>query len=398
MPTRDLGLIKGPKGDTGLTGPQGPQGIQGVPGPQGPQGPKGDQGETGPQGPQGIQGEQGPEGPKGDQGEPGPQGIQGPLGPVGPTGPAGASGATPNIQVGTTTTLAAGESATVTRRAGSPNAAPVFDFGIPRGDNAIPVATTSGTGSAYTANIEGLSSLSPGMIISIIPHATSTSTAPTLEINSLGAKALCRMSSEGTGSFEQGYSNGWLAAGTPLLLLYAGSYWIVLGQIKPSAADLDGTLTVTKGGTGKNSWVPRQLIYPSGSSTLSQLAFPAVAGSFLRQGTSGAPYWSTPSTVLSAIGALGEDDQAADSAKLGGQLPAYYNNYNNLTNKPSIPSASSSTPKPLGTAAVGSSSYYARADHVHALPSLSTLGAQKKIGSGTASPSGGSDGDIYIQY
>ena len=256
MPTRDLGLIKGPKGDTGPTGPQGPQGIQGVPGPQGPQG------------------------LKGDQGEPGPQGIQGPLGPVGPTGPAGASGATPNIQVGTTTTLAAGESATVTRRAGSPNAAPVFDFGIPRGDNAIPVAATGGTGSAYTAVIEGLSSLTLGLLVSIIPHATSTSTAPTLEINSLGAKTICRMSSEGTGSFEQGYSNGWLAAGTPLLLLYAGSYWIVLGQIKPSAADLDGTLTVTKGGTGKNSWVPSQLIYPSGSSTLSQLAFPPSQGRF----------------------------------------------------------------------------------------------------------------------
>jgi hypothetical protein len=317
---------------------------------------------------------------------------------VGPTGPAGAAGATPNIQVGTTTTLAAGESATVTRRAGSPNAAPVFDFGIPRGDNAIPVAATSGTGSAYTAVIEGLSSLTPGLLVSIIPHATSTNVAPTLEINSLGAKTIYRLSSEGTGSFAQGYTNGWIAAGTPTLLLYGGSYWIALGQIKPSASDLDGTLAVAKGGTGKAAWSINRLLYPTSSGVLGQLAFPSVSGSFLRQGTSGAPYWSSPSAVLSAIGALGENDQAADSAKLGGQLPAYYNNYNNLTNKPSIPSASSSTPKPLGTAAVGSSNYYARADHVHTLPSLSTLGAQKKIGYGTASPSGGSDGDIYIQY
>ena len=44
---------------------------------------------------------------------------------------------TPNIQVGTTTTLAAGSSATVTRRADSPDAAPVFDFGIPKGADAV---------------------------------------------------------------------------------------------------------------------------------------------------------------------------------------------------------------------------------------------------------------------
>lgn len=45
--------------------------------------------------------------------------------------------ATPDIQVGTTQTLPAGSPATVTRRADSPDTAPVFDFGIPRGDNAI---------------------------------------------------------------------------------------------------------------------------------------------------------------------------------------------------------------------------------------------------------------------
>lgn len=398
MPTRDLGLIKGPKGDAGPTGPQGPQGIQGVPGPEGPQGLKGDRGEPGPRGLQGIQGEQGPEGPKGDQGEPGPQGIQGPLGPVGPVGPAGSAGATPNIQVGRTVTLPAGQDAAVTRRAGSPNAAPVFDFGIPRGDNAIPVATTTGTGSAYVATIEGLSTLSPGLLLSIIPHATSTSAIPTLEINDLGAKTICRLSCKGTGSLEPGYSSNWIAAGTPVLLQYGGSHWIALCQVKPSAADLDGTLSVGNGGTGKSSWTTGRLVYPTSTTALGQLAYPSVSGSFLRQGTSGAPYWSSPSATLDAIGALGAGERAADSAKLGGQQPSYYLNYNNLSGRPSIPSPSGSTPKALGTAAVGTSSYYARADHVHTLPSLATLGAQKKITYGSASPSGGADGDVYIQY
>ena len=86
---------QGPKGDPfvysdftpeqleGLRGPQGEQGPQGL---QGEQGPKGDKGDTGEQGLQGIQGEQGPKGDKGDTGEQGPQGIQGEQGPKGDKG------------------------------------------------------------------------------------------------------------------------------------------------------------------------------------------------------------------------------------------------------------------------------------------------------------------------
>lgn len=64
-----------------------------------------------------------------------------------------------------------------------------------------------------------------------------------------------------------------------------------------------GTLSVARGGTGKASWTAYRLVYPSSSTALTQLAFPTTAGSFLRQGTSGAPYWSTPAETLSAIGA-----------------------------------------------------------------------------------------------
>ena len=62
------------------------------------------------------------------------------------------------------------------------------------------------------------------------------------------------------------------------------------------------TVPVTKGGTGKTSWTTNRLVYPSASTTLTQLAFPTTAGSFLRQGTSGAPYWTAPADGLSAIG------------------------------------------------------------------------------------------------
>lgn len=46
-----------------------------------------------------------------------------------------------------------------------------------------------------------------------------------------------------------------------------------------------------------------------------------------------------------------------------------------LPDSTTIPSASSATPQALGTAAAGSSSDYSRADHVHAKPSASDVGA-----------------------
>lgn len=64
-----------------------------------------------------------------------PQGIQG------QTGQTGATGAVPNLSVGTVTTGAAGSAASVTRRSGSPDTAPVFDFSIPRGDTGTGIAS-----------------------------------------------------------------------------------------------------------------------------------------------------------------------------------------------------------------------------------------------------------------
>ena len=46
-----------------------------------------------------------------------------------------------------------------------------------------------------------------------------------------------------------------------------------------------------------------------------------------------------------------------------------------LAKSTDVPSASSSTPQPLGTAAAGSSTDYARADHVHAKPTAADVGA-----------------------
>ena len=116
----DNGTLKGEKGDTGEQGIQGERGLQGERGEQGLKGAKGDKGDPGEQGPQGIQG------PQGLQGE---QGLKGDKGDKGDTG---ADGQTPNITIGTVTTLAAGSSATAEITGATPDL--TLNLGIPKGD------------------------------------------------------------------------------------------------------------------------------------------------------------------------------------------------------------------------------------------------------------------------
>ena len=128
----------GPKGDTGATGSKGDKGDTGATGATGPQGPKGD---TGPQGPKGDTGDTGPQGPKGDTGDTGPQGPKGEkgdTGATGATGPQGPAGATPNIQIGTVETLAAGSTATASVTGTPEN--PLLNLGIPQGASGIAVS------------------------------------------------------------------------------------------------------------------------------------------------------------------------------------------------------------------------------------------------------------------
>ncbi len=142
----------GLKGDKGDTGAQGPQGIQGETGPSGTDGLSAYQiwlnaghtgtesdfiaslkGEQGIQGIQGLTGETGATGPKGDPfvyADFTPEQLEALRGPQ---GTAGADGITPNITIGTVTTLEAGTNATVSLDATSTTANPVFNFGIPKG-------------------------------------------------------------------------------------------------------------------------------------------------------------------------------------------------------------------------------------------------------------------------
>lgn len=126
---------RGAKGEKGEKGDTGAQGIQGE---------KGEKGEKGDTGAQGIQGEQGIQGVQGEKGDKGEKGAQGPQGLQGPPGSAGADGKTPNITIGSVTTLEAGQNATASITGESPDL--TLNLGIPKGADgegkAVDISTT----------------------------------------------------------------------------------------------------------------------------------------------------------------------------------------------------------------------------------------------------------------
>ena len=83
-------------------------------------------------------------GAKGDKGEKGDTGAQGPQGLQGPPGEAGADGKTPNLTIGSVTTLDAGQNATANITGESPNL--TLNLGIPKGADgegkAVDISTT----------------------------------------------------------------------------------------------------------------------------------------------------------------------------------------------------------------------------------------------------------------
>lgn len=108
---------------------------------------------------------------------------------------------------------------------------------------------TSGTGAAYTATVDGITSLTKGVNFIMVPHTQSTTKTPTLNVNGLGAKTIQRYVSANDYSTE-GYNESWLQSTRPVLVIYSGTYWYVQAMDKPAAYDLRGTVPIASGGTG----------------------------------------------------------------------------------------------------------------------------------------------------
>ena len=150
-----------------------------------------------------------PAGAKGDTGATGPQGPKGDTGAAGQDGADGADGVdgiTPNIQVGTVTTVAPDVSASVTRRSGSPDAAPIFDFSIPRGQTG-----SIGTVTAGDIPMSSSDQTSVASAIGAIPK-----TADTLPVSAYNQNPVTQLIAQKT-TLEQVYPVGSIYLSTSML-------------------------------------------------------------------------------------------------------------------------------------------------------------------------------------
>ena len=111
--------------------------------------------------------------------------------------------------------------------------------------------STSGNGSAYTANVSGFS-LATGKSIVMIPHVTSTTTTPTLNVSGTGAKNIRMRLSSSTSSTIPLINSGFLTANKPVKVTYDGTYWVIDDFIQPDANNLYGTL-ISRGSSAPSS-------------------------------------------------------------------------------------------------------------------------------------------------
>lgn len=124
-------------------------------------------------------------------------------------------------------------------------------------NEAIPIVTASSSdGVAYTATVEGVTELKNGMLITIVPNKTSTSTTVTLDVNGLGAKMVRLPLSFNNAAMSIPKLETYYTVDRPITLQYDAHYlagdgiWKVYGKQKTSAQDLYGSVPVESGGTG----------------------------------------------------------------------------------------------------------------------------------------------------
>ena len=110
-------------------------------------------------------------------------------------------------------------------------------------------------GIAYTATIPGVTALKHGMRIVISPSRNSASTAPTLNVNGLGAHTIRLPLSFNNAATTVPKLATFYSAGKPLLLMYDSTLrqWKAVEKPRASAQDLYGTVPIESGGTGADN-------------------------------------------------------------------------------------------------------------------------------------------------
>lgn len=120
------------------------------------------------------------------------------------------------------------------------------------------VAAASSDGVAYTAAVTGVTALSAGLEIQIIPDRVSASTTPTLNVNNLGAKGIRLLTGSNTSATATGAMAAWLSAGKPVTVKYNGTYWIVMDMQRTSAASISGDIIGIQTKTIGTTWTENE--------------------------------------------------------------------------------------------------------------------------------------------
>ena len=212
------------------------------------------------------------------------------------------------------------------------------------------------TGSSITISHPTHSSLTSGLYkitVDSLGHVTAGVAVTTKDIASLAGAATSDTPSA-LGTAAVGTSDKYARADHVHAMPTAAQ----VGALALSGGTLTGNLT---GKYGTFTWLQATVAnhMANGSNTEKVAIFDS----------SGWLYHRTAKELLSDMGAATASDLTALSTKVDGIA---------------VPTASSTAPAALGTAAIGTSNAYARADHVHALPTASQIGALPKAG-GTVS-------------
>lgn len=128
------------------------------------------------------------------------------------------------------------------------------NINAPSPADAVYTATASSTdGVTYTATVPGIDSLTVGASFIMIPDKVSTSKAPTLNVNGLGAKPIRRRLSSLATGLQQGYSASWISNNKPFTVVYDGTAWIIEGMTRTDGADVYGAVAqATADANGNN--------------------------------------------------------------------------------------------------------------------------------------------------
>jgi hypothetical protein len=259
------------------------------------------------------------------------------------------------------------------------------------------VTPTSNSGTAYAGCPSGLTPpVTAGMVVHLVPDHSSTGGATTFNYCATSAAGL----KEADGASNLTSTD--LVAGRQQDIWYDGTQW----RLKTSASSGSMTWPSSAGVTvygGSNAW-GSSLPVGTSANNLVQLngsgQLPAVSAALLtsfptlNQSTSGN---AATATALASTPAQCTSGQYATGVTAAGTANCAQVAYSQVSSTPTIPTASSATPIIDGTAAAGTGTTWARADHVHptdtsrqaaitgAPSTWPTLGTAASVNTGTSS-------------